>query len=104
MAFQTIIIQVRPDRIGIITLNRPEKRNALSTLMRQELITVLAEWNQSDAIGAVIIIGAGTIFSGGLDLDELKQLGNFAELFNSSARYHRELWQFSKPVIAAVIG
>jgi len=104
MTFQTIMFQVRPDRIGIITLNRPKKLNAISTLMRQELITVLAEWNQSDAIGAVIIIGAGTIFSGGFDLDELKQTVDLETLFNSSARFHRDLWQFPKPVIAAVNG
>lgn len=104
MGFQTITAEVRSDRIAIITLNRPEKRNALSIAMRREISACLAAWRDSDAIGAVIFTGAGAAFCAGFDLDEFKEPDLFAELFDSSASYHRDVWSFPKPVIAAVNG
>lgn len=104
MEFHTIQIQERPDGIGIITLNRPEKRNALSILMRLEISALLAAWGSRETIGAVIFTGAGAAFSAGFDLDEFRQPEWFDELLESSSRYHRDLWYFPKPVIAAVNG
>lgn len=104
MEFQTIQLQERPDGIGIITLNRPEKRNAISIQMRQEISACLAVWRDDGGIRVVIITGAGKAFSAGFDLDEFKQPERFDELLESSSRYHRDLWHFPKPVIAAVNG
>jgi enoyl-CoA hydratase len=67
MEFQTIQIQERPDGIGIITLNRPERRNAISILMRQEISACLENWRELPSIGAVILTGAGAAFSAGFD-------------------------------------
>jgi enoyl-CoA hydratase/carnithine racemase len=104
MKFQTIQIQERADGIGIITLNRPEKRNAISILMRQEISACLANWRELSSIGTVIVTGAGAAFTAGFDLDEFRQPERFAELVESSSRYHRDLWHFPKPVIAAING
>jgi len=104
MEFQTIRIQKRPDGIGLITLNRPEKRNAISILMRQEISACLSYWRNDDGIDVLVITGAGKAFSAGFDLDEFKQEERFDELFESSSRYHRDLWHFPKPIIAAVNG
>lgn len=104
MEFQTIDAQERSDGIAIITLNRPERRNAISILMRQEVSACLESWRESSAIGAVIITGSGKAFSAGFDLDEFRQPERFEELFASSSRYHRDVWYFQKPVIAAVNG
>jgi enoyl-CoA hydratase len=104
MEFQTIQVQERPDGIGIITLNRPEKRNAISILMRQEISACLENWKELSSIGAVIFTGAGPAFTAGFDLDEFRQPERFAELLDSSSRYHRDLWHFPKPVIAAING
>ena len=46
MEFSTIKVDIREDRIGIITLNRPEKRNALSIQMRKEISHCLHEWRK----------------------------------------------------------
>ncbi len=104
MEFQTIQTQERQDGVGIITLNRPEKRNAISILMRREISACLEKWREFSSIGAVILTGAGNAFSAGFDLDEFRQPERFAELFESSSRYHRDVWHFPKPVIAAING
>jgi enoyl-CoA hydratase/carnithine racemase len=102
--WQTIQIEMRPDRIGMITLNRPEMRNALSIQMRQELSACLQAWRDDPAVGVVIITGAGLAFTAGFDLKEFKNPERFEELFESSARYHRDVWAFPKPTLAAING
>ncbi len=57
--------------IGLITLNRPEKRNALSLNMMQEMISLLKKINGQREIRVVIIKGAGPVFSAGHDLGEM---------------------------------
>lgn len=104
MEFETIRVQKRPDGIGLITLNRPEKRNAISIRMRQEISACLADWRDDENIGALIVTGAGKSFSAGFDLDEFKRQERFDDLLESSSRYHRDLWHFPKPAIAAVNG
>ena len=104
MGFQTIQVQERADNIGIITLNRPEKRNAISILMRQEISACLENWKGLSSIGAGIVTGTGNAFTAGFDLDEFRQPERFADLVESSSCYHRDLWNFPKPVIAAVNG
>lgn len=102
--FSTIDAEVRSDAIGVITLDRPERRNALSILMRREISFCLGEWRGDDNVASVVITGSGSVFCAGFDLDEFRQAECHQELFESSSRYHRDLWHFPKPVIAAVNG
>jgi len=104
MTFQTIITTIGDNGCGTITLNRPERRNAISILMREEISACLAEWRDDNTVGCVIVTGAGSTFSAGFDLEEFKQVERHAELLESSSRYHRDLWNFAKPTIAAVNG
>lgn len=104
MRFQTIVPQERNDGIGIIALNRPEKRNAISTRMRREISSCLDRWKDSAGVGAVIITGNGDAFSAGFDLSEFARPEQFDDLLASSAQYHRDVWNFPKPTIAAVNG
>jgi len=104
MDFQTIKVEIRPEKIGIITLNRPELRNAISIQMRHEISECLNDWKNDPDVGVVILTGAGTSFTAGFDLKEFKNPELFDELFNSSAKYHRDMWKFPKPTIAAVNG
>lgn len=104
MDFQAIVPQERPDGIGIITLNRPEKRNAISIRMRREISFCLDRWKDSAAIGGVIFTGKGDAFSAGFDLSEFARPEAFDDLLASSSRYHRDVWNFPKPTIAAVNG
>ncbi|HXE96045.1 MAG TPA: enoyl-CoA hydratase/isomerase family protein [Dongiaceae bacterium] len=104
MEFQTIQVLERADGIGIITLNRPEKRNALSIRMRREISACLTVWCDCGHVAAVVITGTGPVFSAGFDLDEFRQTERHEELFDSSSRYHRDLWHFPKPVVVAING
>lgn len=90
--------------IGVITLNRPNKRNAISIQMRREISDCLGKWKELDNIKVGIVTGEGSVFSAGFDLTEFMEVEHFQELYDSSARYHRDLWNFSKPLIAAVNG
>lgn len=104
MSFQSIQAEVRPQGVGLITLDRPSKLNALSIQLRRELSACLAAWAEDPAVGAVILTGAGRAFSAGFDLDEFRDPALHAELLESSTRYHRDVWYFPKPVVAAVNG
>jgi methylglutaconyl-CoA hydratase len=94
--------------IATITLNRPEKRNALSFQLVEEILSALDEVEKSDAL-VVALTGAGKAFCAGLDLDELKSLigKSHAENVEDSRRMvqiFRRLYDFPKPTIAAVNG
>jgi methylglutaconyl-CoA hydratase len=107
MNFQTL--QLAYDSgIATITLNRPEKRNALSFQLVAEILSALDEVEKSEAM-IVILTGAGKAFCAGLDLDELKSLigKTHAENVEDSRRMvqiFRRLYDFPMPTIAAVNG
>jgi enoyl-CoA hydratase/carnithine racemase len=90
--------------IGIIRLNRPNKHNAISIEMRREISDCLCKWRVDSSIKVVIITGEDSTFSAGFDLSEFNDQKNFQNLFDSSSKYHRDVWNFSKPLIAAVNG
>jgi enoyl-CoA hydratase/carnithine racemase len=104
MNFRTIAVEEMQGGIGILTLNRPEKRNAISVEMRREISECLKDWQESETIGTVIFTGSSEVFSAGFDLSEFKQPALYTEIYETSARYHRDIWYFPKPTIAAVNG
>ncbi|MEQ8840838.1 MAG: enoyl-CoA hydratase-related protein [Acidimicrobiales bacterium] len=59
------------DRVGILTLNDPDKRNAITLAMNDEIAAVLDAWEADDDIGAMVVTGAGKGFCAGADLDDL---------------------------------
>ena len=94
--------------VQTITLNRPEKRNALNPELIGELSTALGEAERCDC-GVVILTGAGSAFCAGLDLEHLETLQAHTPEENrrdseNMARVLRALYDFPKPVIAAVNG
>src|SRR5579864_1403257 len=94
--------------LALITLNRPEKRNAISATMIAETLAVLKNV-ESGSERLAIITGAGKAFCAGMDLDALKSLAtqsaeeNLADARRTAA-FFRRLWSFPKPLIAAVNG
>lgn len=104
MISNTIQFQKVSPGIGLITLNRPKRKNAISIEMRREISSCLSILKESEDIYSVIFTGSGNVFSAGFDLNEFDQPDLFEELFDSSSRYHREVWNFPKPTIAAVNG
>ncbi len=107
MTFQTLQFGYESG-IATITLNRPEKRNALSFQLVEEILAALDEIEKSEVL-VVILTGAGKAFCAGLDLDELKSLigkshSENVEDSRRMVRIFRRLYDFPKPTIAAVNG
>ena len=68
MDYKTIIL-AKKDHLAILTLNRPDKRNAINTQMMGELLSALSEIAEDDDIRAMVITGAGKAFCAGADID-----------------------------------
>jgi enoyl-CoA hydratase len=101
---QEPLITLREEEgVAILTLNRPEKRNALSRALRDQICQRLEELEKSDAIRVAILTGAGPVFCAGFDRSEFTDT-NMAEVFADSAAYHQRVYTFAKPLIAAVNG
>jgi methylglutaconyl-CoA hydratase len=107
MGYKTI--QLASDSgVATITLNRPEKRNAISHALVEELLAAFDEIERSPAL-VVILTGAGKAFCAGIDLDELKALLDKTHEENVAdstrmARIFRRIYDFPLPTIAAVNG
>jgi len=107
MPYSTLKLD-RDDAIVTITLARPEKRNALSPQLIEELLAVLAE-AESGADRVVIVTGSGKAFCAGMDLEELRASAAMspAQHLEDSRRVasiFRRIHSFPKPLIAAVNG
>ncbi|PYV51537.1 MAG: enoyl-CoA hydratase [Acidobacteria bacterium] len=107
MDFETLLLAY-DSGTATITLNRPEKRNALSFQLLTDLMVALDEVEKSTA-QILILTGAGKAFCAGMDLEELKTLTGKSHAENVAdskkmARIFRRLYEFLKPTIAAVNG
>jgi methylglutaconyl-CoA hydratase len=105
--YKTLLLS-EVDGIATITFNRPEKRNAVSFELVDDLLRAL-EHIESSSSQVVIMTGAGKAFCAGLDLDELKALVGKTHEQNvqdstTMARMFRAIYDFPKPTIAAVNG
>lgn len=102
----TLLVEDR-GAVRILTMNRPEKRNALNTELTEKLLQALNDADGNEAIGAVVLTGAGQGFCAGADLSEFKALQDpqaaekRAEL---TMQLHRVFSQMAKPVVTAING
>ncbi|MBM9464057.1 enoyl-CoA hydratase/isomerase family protein [Aeromicrobium sp. YIM 150415] len=120
MEYENILYGVE-DKIATITLNRPEKRNALSPALRRELIAALRNAEADDDVSVILIQGAGPAFCAGYDMNsyaggeehpERPDGWNHSELFeNWTGQFPRSclrdwlaIWDLLKPVVAKVHG
>ena len=89
-----------------ITLNRPEKRNALSLALMEELIAALEEVGTDPEARAIVIEGAGPVFSAGHDLGEMvgRDAGFYEQLFDVCTVMMETIHRLPQPVIAKVHG
>jgi len=95
--------------VATLTLNRPQRLNALNRAMLEEIQLVLDEVENNDAIRVLVVTGAGTAFSSGFDLKEQMEVrpegtamwsGILKRDFDATVRF----WNLPKPTIAAVHG
>jgi len=112
MANYKYVLYEEDEGVAVITLNRPERRNAFGTELRQEFYTALQAASDDDEIRAIVVTGAGTAWSAGADVTpEPGQVSSQFETLEGSVQYSQKsflhhLWMrfFPKPIIAAVNG
>jgi enoyl-CoA hydratase/carnithine racemase len=99
------LISEREGALAVVTLNRPQRRNALSLELMLELINCLDQIAVSDA-RAVILQAAGKVFSSGHDLNELVDgsIGEYRRLFDVCTQLMTKIQSIPQPVIAQVQG
>ena len=108
---QDLVLYETDAKVGFVTLNRPEKLNALSMELRRELAATLTRADEDPATSVVVLRGAGRSFCVGYDLAG----GSSSEAWRHDAlKYHERLgtslalelmpWYMRKPVVASVQG
>jgi enoyl-CoA hydratase len=98
------LVQVTRDgAVGVVALNRPEKRNALDLAMRRAIAAAVTALDGDDAIRAVVITG-GSVFAAGADLNLLVDKGAQQVAAIDLGQYWAPVAQCGKPTIAAVAG
>src|ERR1700738_4692875 len=105
--YSTLLLEFSGE-LARITLNRPDKRNAVTTTMIAELQTALDTIEKSHSAG-VIVTGAGKSFCAGMDLEMLAAIAKQSPAENQEdsrriAKMLRRIWSFPRPMIAAVNG
>jgi enoyl-CoA hydratase/carnithine racemase len=100
-----LLLRTAPeDGVVTLTLNRAEKKNALSIALRDEVSDALDDLAGDDAVKSVVVTGAGDVFSAGFDLREFQQPELTDRLWASSDRFHATVLGFPLPLVAAVNG
>jgi enoyl-CoA hydratase len=95
----------RKKAVAVVTLERPEKRNALSIELREELTEAFGKLSEDEDIGCVILTGAGSAFCSGMDTTQFGGTReNKERLVKSSTSAFEAVGDCSRPVIAAVNG
>lgn len=92
--------------IALVTLNRPQRRNALSLALMQELIDCLSEIGSRRDLRVVILAANGSVFSAGHDLSEMvgRDVSEYRRLFDVCTELMEKLQSIPQPVIAEVQG
>ncbi len=122
MTYKDVLYET-DDRLAFITLNRPEKLNALSNNLRGELMDAMREAEADDKIGVIVLRGAGRAFSAGYDLSPARQADSFDFVSPRSGlpdtgsthpgafQWARHvvmtnwiIWELAKPVVAQIQG
>jgi len=103
MAYQNIQVETR-DKVGLITLDRPEALNALNSELIAELSTALDAFEADTTIGAMVITGSERAFAAGADIKEMQSKTYMDAYFEDFIAPWERVIHCRKPVIAAVAG
>ena len=106
----TVRVEVE-EGIGWVTLNRPDKRNAMSPTLNREMRDVLETLELDDTVKVLVLTGAGESWTAGMDLKEyFREVDQAPEIIQERIRREASTWQwkllrmYSKPTIAMVNG
>jgi enoyl-CoA hydratase/carnithine racemase len=105
MSFKTLTLEFQIST-AIVTLNRPDKRNALSLELMQELIALLGVLEHDKDVRCIILAAAGKVFSAGHDLSEMVgcAIDEYRILFDACTELMAKIQSIPQPVIAEVQG
>jgi len=106
MTYETLLFEIK-DRIGLVTINRPDKLNALNVTAKKELSDLFGRLKEDPQVDVVIVTGAGEkAFVAGTDIRELTSLDRKKgkEFSRGGQKLLDQIEQLGKPVIAAVNG
>jgi enoyl-CoA hydratase len=103
MNYEMILSEIR-NRVGLITLNRPQALNALNNLLMGEVMDALETFDRDDAIGAMVITGNEKAFAAGADIKEMADKSVTEMMDRDHVAVFGRIRTIRKPVIAAVSG
>jgi len=107
MTAHHIRFEIEDDAIGVITIDRPEKRNAMTYAMLSAFIDAVRQAGEDDRVRVLIITGAGGTFCAGTDLADLATIPGETRGVRGGAHEHDVWWPIvacPKPVIGAIDG
>lgn len=108
-SYETLLFERPEDGIGLLTLNRPGRANAMSQLMLRELEALCGRIRGDDALHVVVVTGAGAAFSSGFDLKDQADAGpsgvkEWVPLLEADFKGIMSFWELPQATIAAVNG
>ncbi|MDJ0522107.1 MAG: enoyl-CoA hydratase/isomerase family protein [Planctomycetota bacterium] len=105
MAYETILLEVGEDGVAVLTLNRPEVRNAINQQMVDDLHAALGELEARDDVKALILTSSGgKAFMSGADIAELRERRAPDALKGINANLFSRMERFPRPTVAAIAG
>lgn len=103
-----LLVDTNPNGVTTLTLNRPDRKNALSIALRDAVSDALDHIADQQDTRVVVLTGSGNVFSAGFDLKEFERAASDPEfasqLWASSDRFHRRVLTFPLPIVAACNG
>ncbi|MBX7110509.1 MAG: enoyl-CoA hydratase/isomerase family protein [Dehalococcoidia bacterium] len=102
--FEHLLVERREDGIAVVTLNRPQRLNAVTTRMHTEIALLPRVLQADDEVRAAVIVGAGTSFCSGADMGELEADAMFGEMLVEARNLLLDWVGLDKPVVTAVRG
>ncbi len=103
MAYETILVDTK-GKVGVITLNRPKVLNALSIDLSTELCAALADFDEDEKIGCIVITGSEKAFAAGADIKEMQPMTYMDAYAQDFGANWDQVIKTRKPMIAAVSG
>lgn len=103
MSYESILTETR-GRVGLITLNRPQVRNALNYQLVRELMDALESFDKDENIGAMVVTGDEKAFAAGADIKEMADKSVTEMMDRDQVGSFARILTIQKPVIAAVSG
>jgi enoyl-CoA hydratase len=104
MSYENIVVETR-DRVGIITLNRPARMNALNDALAVEMKGALEAFDADDAVSVIVITGSDRAFAAGADIGAMAEW-DYAKVYRDDyiTRDWEAIRSVRKPIVAAVAG